>query len=103
MSTRVIRRQKGYRRELSHEEFSPERRSWPQVLTLFVAMVAALALALYVFVPPPVVSADAPATEFSAERAMKDVRAIADEPHPMGSPEHEATADYIVEIGRAHV
>lgn len=48
------------------------------------------------FVPPAVAPTDAPATEFSAERAMKDVRAIADEPHPMGSEEHDEVASYIV-------
>jgi hypothetical protein len=61
-----------------------------------VAIAAAVAVALYLFVPPAVVPADAPATEFSAERAMEDIRMIADEPHPMGSQEHEEVADYIV-------
>jgi hypothetical protein len=61
-----------------------------------LAVAAALAVALYMFVPPKVVPADAPATEFSAQRAMEDVRVIAREPHPMGSREHEEVADYIV-------
>ena len=73
-----------------------QRRSWPQALVLLLMIAAALAIALYMFVPPPVVPASAPETEFSAERAMEDVRVIASEPHPMGSEEHEEVADYIV-------
>jgi hypothetical protein len=65
-------------------------------LTLLVAIAAAVAIALYMFIPPAVVPASAPATEFSAERAMGDVRVIAHEPHPMGSEEHEEVADYLV-------
>ena len=70
-------------------------RAWSQALALLLAMAAAVAVALYLFVPPEVVPASAPVTEFSAERAMEDVRVIAKEPHPMGSPEHEEVADYI--------
>lgn len=38
----------------------------------------------------------APASEFSADRAMKHVRAIASKPHPAGSPEAAAVRDYIL-------
>ena len=76
--------------------FEQQRRSWPQVLVLLLTIAAAVAIAIYLFVPPEVVPANAPKTEFSAERAMEDVRVIADEPHPMGSEEHEEVADYIV-------
>jgi hypothetical protein len=37
-------------------------------------------------VPPAPLPADAPARDFSAARAMRHVEAIAEEPHPMGSP-----------------
>jgi hypothetical protein len=56
------------------------------------ALVAALVLALAVFAaiastaPPTPVPASAPATEFSAERAMRDISAIATRPHPTGTP-----------------
>lgn len=73
------------------------QRSWLQALALLVAIAAAVAVTLYQFVPPAVVTANAPATEFSAERAMEDVRMIAEESHPMGSSEHEEVADYIVD------
>jgi hypothetical protein len=42
----------------------------------------------------------ASASEFSADRAMKHVRAIASKPHPAGSPEAAAARDYILtELG----
>src|SRR6476659_11287397 len=46
--------------------------------------------------PPVVVPATAPLTEFSAERAMKHVVAIAQRPHPIGSAEHDRVRDYLV-------
>jgi hypothetical protein len=76
--------------------YTSKRPPWPQTLALLSAIAAALAVALYMFMPPAVVPADAPVIEFSAENAMKDVRAIADAPHPMGSDKHEEVADYIV-------
>ncbi|KQY84808.1 M20/M25/M40 family metallo-hydrolase [Brevundimonas sp. Root1423] len=51
-----------------------------------------LALALLIAVPtlqsPRPVPADAPATAFSAQRAMVDVHEIAQRPHPVGSADH---------------
>jgi len=46
--------------------------------------------------PPVVVPATAPLTEFSAERAIKHVIAIAQRPHPIGSAEHDRVRDYLV-------
>jgi hypothetical protein len=66
-------------------------------LTVLVAMVATVALALYQFVPPAVVSADAPAKEFSAERAMAHLEVIARKPHPVGSPENARVRDYLIQ------
>src|SRR5215207_4901048 len=77
------------------------KQAWPQVLTLLAAIAVALAVALYLFVPPAVVPASAPATEFSAQRAMKDLQAIADEPRPVGSEGHAETREYILEEIRA--
>ena len=46
--------------------------------------------------PRGVVPASAPATEFSAERAMQQVREIARAPHPAGSAEHARVRDYLL-------
>ena len=45
--------------------------------------------------PPSVVPASAPAAEFSAERAMTHVRAIAQRPHAIGTQDHDRVRDYI--------
>ena len=46
---------------------------------------------------PSVTPETAPASEFSAARAMKDVQAIATVPHPIGSTEIEATRQYLMQ------
>jgi hypothetical protein len=46
--------------------------------------------------PPNPLPVTTPATSFSAERALRHVRAIAERPHPMGSMDHDRVRDYIV-------
>ena len=46
--------------------------------------------------PPAALSASAPQSVFSAERAMKHVLAIAQRPHPIGSAEHDQVRDYLL-------
>lgn len=59
-------------------------------------------LSLYRLNPPAVVPASAPPEQFSAERAMKYLNVIAQRPHPVGSTEHEAVRDYLLnELSRA--
>jgi hypothetical protein len=53
-------------------------------------------LAIRSIEPPPVVDANAPTTEFSAARAMRDVREIAKKPHPLGSTENDRVREYLV-------
>src|SRR5215207_2128667 len=74
------------------DEHAAGHRMWLGALTVLVAMVATVALALYQFVPPAVVPADAPAKEFSAERAMTHLEVIARKPHPVGSPANARVA-----------
>jgi hypothetical protein len=62
----------------------------------------ALSLALWLalsFVPrsrPLPAPATAPATDFSAARAIGQLRAFAQKPHPVGSAEHDRVRDYIL-------
>jgi hypothetical protein len=63
---------------------------------VFVAIAAAVGIALYTLRPPEVVPAGAPTTEFSAERAMEHLKVIADEPRPVGSKDHEEVRQYIL-------
>ena len=67
------------------------------VRALHVALLIGLGAALVVraATPPRVVTARAPASAFSAERAMTHVRAIAARPHPSGSPAHDQVRAYL--------
>ncbi|MGH7948186.1 MAG: M20/M25/M40 family metallo-hydrolase, partial [Candidatus Binataceae bacterium] len=46
--------------------------------------------------PPAPLPADTPADQFSAERAIRDVRIIAQRPHPLGSGDHERVRYYLL-------
>jgi hypothetical protein len=61
------------------------------VFILFVAIAALSYLVL-----PAVVPASAPATDFSAERALENLKVIAREPHPTGSIANGHVRDYLV-------
>ncbi len=61
------------------------------LLTLLAAWFAVADLA-----PPAAVGASAPAERFSAERAAAQVREIAREPHPIGSPANARVRDYLL-------
>ena len=64
-------------------------------------LVGTLALALLIAVVslqvPASVGADAPATAFSSQRAMVDVREIAQRPHPVGSADHARVRDLLLQ------
>jgi hypothetical protein len=62
---------------------------------LFGALALALALAILTLQTPRPLSADTPAADFSAARAMADVRQIARAPHPVGSAEHARVRAYL--------
>jgi peptidase M28-like protein len=62
---------------------------------LFVLLMAIVSLSN--LVPPAMVPASAPVTEFSAERAMEHLKVIAREPHPTGSVANTRVRDYLVE------
>lgn len=62
---------------------------------LLGSLVLALLLAVVTLQTPAPVAAGAPASAFSAVRAMTDVRVIARAPHPVGSSEHEQVRGYL--------
>jgi hypothetical protein len=81
---------------------SPARRS----ARIIAALALAGAVLGFVWRPhaPRARSASAPATEFSADRAMAHVRNIAIRPHPAGSDDHARVRDYLVgELARLGV
>lgn len=57
-------------------------------LSTLAFLIVAVGCALLELRPPTPVAADADARRFSAERALEDVRWIAERPHPIGSPDH---------------
>lgn len=59
-------------------------------------LVVSVLLVMRAATPPAVVPATAPPTGFSAERAMRHVRAIAERPHPSGSADIERVRGYLV-------
>ncbi|WP_439547450.1 M20/M25/M40 family metallo-hydrolase [Sandarakinorhabdus sp.] len=73
---------------------------WPLFLLTLLAGLAWAALRIQV---PAPLAADAPANQFSAARAMADVRVLAREPHPTGTPASAAVIAHLerrlVELG----
>ena len=71
--------------------------SFKEALLTFLFILFIAIVALSYLVPPAVVPASAPVTDFSAERAMEHLKVIAREPHPTGSIANARVRDYIVE------
>lgn len=67
-----------------------------RLLALLAALIAAALIAWTVQQPPKPLPAAAPAGQFSAERALTDIRAFASVPHPIGSPANHTARDYVV-------
>ncbi len=65
-------------------------------ITFGVVLLLLAALSALPTIPPKAVGTDAPATRFSAERAMNDLEVVADKPHSAGSPEQAIVRDYII-------
>ena len=66
-------------------------------LVTFVIFASVVFLSVYQLQPPGTVPASAPLTEFSADRAMQHLQVIAQQPHPIGSPEQRKVRAYIVQ------
>lgn len=71
--------------------------SLTEALLSFVFILLVAIVAVSYLVPPAVVPASAPVTEFSAERAIENLKVIAREPHPTGSTANARVRDYVVE------
>lgn len=62
----------------------------------FAFLVLSASLAIYALLPPSPLPANAPASEFSAERALKHSRVIAQVPHPAGSAANDEVRGYLL-------
>ncbi|MFL5297312.1 MAG: M20/M25/M40 family metallo-hydrolase [Phenylobacterium sp.] len=67
-----------------------------RLLALIGALIAAGLIAWAGEQTPKPAPASAPATAFSAERAMADIRGFASAPHPVGSAANHAARDYLL-------
>ncbi len=67
-----------------------------RAVTLALALAGALLWAILAIVPPAARGLDAPASAFSAARAMRDVAEIGRVPHPTGSAENERVSAYLL-------
>uniref|UniRef100_UPI0025CBEB97 M28 family peptidase n=1 Tax=uncultured Caulobacter sp. TaxID=158749 RepID=UPI0025CBEB97 len=65
-------------------------------LGFWICLVLGLALGAWSQRPPAPVAANASATAFSADRAMTDVAAMAQKPHPTGSAEIAKVRDHLL-------
>lgn len=63
---------------------------------LFAVLALASLIGWRAALPPTALPADAPATAFSAARAMADIRVIAARPHPTGSAANDAVRAHLV-------
>src|SRR5437764_5917540 len=79
----------------------PVRPGFAATLVTWCGLVLVAFLSVWLQNPPAPVPATAAATEFSAERALQHVEAIARAPRPIGSATHAAARDYIFQQLRA--
>jgi len=68
-----------------------------QAVIIFIALVAIVGVTLDQIFPPNALPASAPATEFSAERAIEHLKVIATEPRLVGTSGYENARDYIID------
>ena len=71
--------------------------SFKETFLTFIFILFLAIITVSYLVPPAVVPASAPVTEFSAERAIENLKVIAREPHPTGSVANARVRDYLVE------
>src|SRR5689334_2067975 len=68
----------------------------PKFWSLWAVVLAAVAMAWLSAAPPEPRPANSPPGQFSAARAMADVRLLGSKPPPIGSAEHAAVRDRIL-------
>lgn len=76
---------------------APARIKLASGLVLLLFIVALAFLSIYRLTPPAAMPAGAPAAQFSSARAMSHVQVVASSPRPIGSAEHEAAHNYILQ------
>ncbi|HEV2828349.1 MAG TPA: M20/M25/M40 family metallo-hydrolase [Pyrinomonadaceae bacterium] len=75
----------------------PLKTTFPIGVLAFLFLLLCSFFALYRLAPMAAVPADAPVGEFSSGRALKHLEAISRSPHAVGTAEHSAVRDYVLE------
>jgi hypothetical protein len=73
----------------------PNSRFNTQIILIFVFLIFAIWIGMDSLSQPDLVSANAPITDFSAARAMEQLKIITQKPHPVGSQAIREVRDYI--------
>ncbi len=68
-----------------------------QSISVFTLIVGVVIVGFYLNRPPRIISENAPLDEFSAVRAIKHMKHIADKPHYIGTDEHLKVRNYIID------
>jgi hypothetical protein len=68
---------------------------WLRII-MAAALVVIIIIALIPIMPLKVTPASASQSEFSAERAMNDLKVVSASPHPMGSAAQEKVTNYLL-------
>lgn len=68
-----------------------------EIILYLVTLLSLAALTIIRISPPPIALANSPVYAFSAERALKHLKIIAEEPHPMGTAAHAKVRAYITQ------
>ncbi len=71
-------------------------RATENAFLVFIVLVSVALVTVIQTVPPSPLPANAPSTEFSAERAIRHIQVIAKEPHPTGSTANDRVREYIL-------
>ena len=72
-------------------------RSFAAACLLLLLLTGISLYSIHLIRPPDALPADAPADQFSAERAMTYVRRMAREPHAVGTPAHAVVRTYLLD------
>src|SRR6476469_6652547 len=86
-------KQAGFNAEVQQDSIPP---SLVHILVLWIFIIALAILSIRALHAPPPLPVTAPENEFSSERALIHVRAIAAVPHVLGSPADGAARNYLV-------
>ena len=76
-------------------------RRWLPLAAILLLIAGSLWLGLAQYRPPAALPVDAPAADFSGERALADLPGFAQAPRPMGSAAHGAAEQYLIDQLRA--